>query len=84
MRSVAGVVEFLAAVMAVLGIGFGNVAVDLKREGRRGVNLEVTVAAGTRVGDEQQWQIRFVKDEQQQQRGRDSKDEQQQQQGRHF
>lgn len=41
MRSVAGVVEFLEAVMAVLGIGFGKVAVDLKREGKRGVNLEV-------------------------------------------
>ncbi|KAK9188260.1 hypothetical protein WN944_019661 [Citrus x changshan-huyou] len=47
-------------------------------------DASVTVAAGMRVGDEQQWQIRFVKDEQQQQRGRDSKDEQQQQQGRHF
>ncbi|KAK9178211.1 hypothetical protein WN943_027401 [Citrus x changshan-huyou] len=35
----------------------------------------VTVAAGTRVGDEQRWQIRFVKDEQQQQRGRDSSGE---------
>lgn len=33
--------EFLTAVMAVLGLGFGNVAVDLKREGKRGVNLDV-------------------------------------------